>query len=250
MKPPENNSTPRKFAISDIHGCLDSFQELLELIKFNINDELYLLGDYIDRGPASKGVIDHILYLQEKKYKVKCLLGNHEQMLLSSLAEVNDGSGLLKYRSWLMNGGDTTLESFGIEEVTELDKKYIDFFENLAYYYEVDDYLLVHAGFNFSNASTLDHIFEDKEAMLWIRRWYNDINYEILGERTIVHGHTPTPYNVIEGILATEMLFLDIDAGCAYTRYPQLGRLCAFDMTNKELYFQKNTDVMTKDFVN
>jgi fructose-1,6-bisphosphatase len=50
----------RQFAISDIHGHLKTFQALLKRIDFTVHDELYLLGDFIDRGPDSKGVIDHI----------------------------------------------------------------------------------------------------------------------------------------------------------------------------------------------
>ncbi|MEO0876095.1 MAG: metallophosphoesterase, partial [Bacteroidota bacterium] len=65
----------RKFAISDIHGCLKTFEALLDQIQFTTQDELYLLGDYIDRGPDSKGVIDLIWKMQADGYQVKCLRG-------------------------------------------------------------------------------------------------------------------------------------------------------------------------------
>ena len=74
-----------KYAISDIHGCIATFKTLLDKIKFSKEDELYLLGDYIDRGPDSKGVIDHIWYLQKSGYQVHCLRGNHENMLLQEV---------------------------------------------------------------------------------------------------------------------------------------------------------------------
>ena len=65
----------RKFAISDIHGCLKSFEALLDKIQLSTSDELYILGDYIDRGPDSKGVIDYIWKLEQEGYAVKCLRG-------------------------------------------------------------------------------------------------------------------------------------------------------------------------------
>ena len=69
----------RRFAISDIHGCARTFEALLDRIAFTSQDELYLLGDYIDRGGDSKGVLDLIFRFQKEGYAVQCLLGNHEQ---------------------------------------------------------------------------------------------------------------------------------------------------------------------------
>ena len=75
-------TTNRLFAIGDIHGCFDSFQELIEnKIQLSKNDRLVLLGDYIDRGPKSKEVIDYIINLQAKGYNIIALAGNHEVML-------------------------------------------------------------------------------------------------------------------------------------------------------------------------
>ena len=75
----------KQYAIGDIHGCSKTFKELLDKIGLIEGDELYLLGDYIDRGPDSKGVIDTIFELREKGFKVICLRGNHESMLLDAL---------------------------------------------------------------------------------------------------------------------------------------------------------------------
>ncbi|MFT5168289.1 MAG: serine/threonine protein phosphatase 1, partial [Saprospiraceae bacterium] len=63
----------KQYAISDIHGCAKTFKALLEQISFSKEDVLYLLGDYVDRGPDSKGVIDHIWQLQSEGYTVFCL---------------------------------------------------------------------------------------------------------------------------------------------------------------------------------
>ena len=68
-----------RFAISDIHGCAKTFEALLDRIALSTQGELYLLGDYLDRGPDSKGVLDLIFRLQREGYAVHCLRGNHEQ---------------------------------------------------------------------------------------------------------------------------------------------------------------------------
>ncbi|MEM9260991.1 MAG: metallophosphoesterase, partial [Bacteroidota bacterium] len=71
-----------RYAISDIHGCAATFRTALKTIAFSQKDELFLLGDYIDRGPDSMGVLEHIWTLQATGYEVTCLRGNHEQMLI------------------------------------------------------------------------------------------------------------------------------------------------------------------------
>ena len=71
-----------KYVISDIHGCIRTFEALLKMLHFSISDELYLLGDYIDRGPDSKSVLDLILSMRNKGYKIAALRGNHEELLL------------------------------------------------------------------------------------------------------------------------------------------------------------------------
>jgi len=74
----------RQFAIADIHGHLKTFKALLREINFTVFDELFLLGDFIDRGPDSKGVIDYIEELKQTGYTVYCLRGNHEQLCLDA----------------------------------------------------------------------------------------------------------------------------------------------------------------------
>ena len=223
----------RRFAISDIHGCRATFEKMLtEVIDFQKEDTLYLLGDYIDRGPDSKGVFDVIMNLQEKGYQVHCLMGNHEDMLLRAFQSE------MAADSWLMAGGDETLCSFGVEHWKDIPQKYIDFMENLSYYFELEDYLLVHAGFNFRYAEELNDLYRDEFAMLWLRYWYKDIKPEIIEGRTIVHGHTPTHFLLIEENVKYGGESFDIDAGCVYDG-PGMGHLCALDMDKKEVHFLK-----------
>lgn len=81
-------STSRTIAIADIHGCCRTFRRLLfDIVRLDKADTLYLLGDMIDRGPDSKGVIETILELHEEGYAIKPVRGNHEQMLLQAISE-------------------------------------------------------------------------------------------------------------------------------------------------------------------
>lgn len=238
----------RKIAISDIHGCLNTFKALLDQVGLSTSDELYLLGDYVDRGPSSKGVLDHIMQLRKDGYAVRCLLGNHEDMMVRSMSNFDE------LDMWLLNGGNPTLESFGVSYVEDVPKRYIDLIGEMEYFIEVDEYLLVHAGFNFAppnpksgQGDFLFRIFDplqDKKSMLWIRDWYPDLDQEWLGNRIIVHGHTPVLQNEIRKMsseLETNRV-LDIDNGGFATFQNGMGHLCAFDMTNRELFFQKNIE--------
>ncbi len=223
----------RRFAISDIHGCVKTFWALLEKVAFSKEDELYLLGDYIDRGPNSKGVIDLIWKLQDQGHKVQCLRGNHEQMMLDAREFP------AKYNMWYTQGGKETLQSFNRTLLEEVEPRYWDFLNNLPYYFEVDQYLLVHAGFNFKITDPL----QDQKAMMWIRNWYDQISKEWLGKRIIVHGHTPTSRINIDWL--TERLHsaqvLVIDNGCAYD-HPDLGTLAAFELNSQAIVFQSRMD--------
>ncbi|MEZ4773491.1 MAG: metallophosphoesterase family protein [Bacteroidia bacterium] len=239
----------RKIAISDIHGCLKTLKALVEnQVELTKNDQLYLLGDYIDRGPDSKGVLDYIMGLKESGFSVNCLKGNHEEMLVQAAEDSREIS------MWLYNGGQEALASFGTDSPSEVPEKYINFVKNLDLYYEVDEYILVHAGLNFVGEKPekdssqflwrLHNPLRDYKSMLWIRWWYEDIDWNWLQDRVIVHGHTPVETDEIWDMydLLEEDQVLDIDNGC-FARYKNgMGQLCAFDLTNRDLYFQKNIE--------
>ncbi len=220
----------RILAISDIHGCLNTFKALLRQIKFSKSDHLFLVGDFIDRGPNSKGVIDYIWELQTTGHNITCIKGNHEQMMLDSLVDLQQA------RRWLHHGGSQTLDSFGVDHLKEVTKKYIRWMQTLPHFALEEDYIFVHAGLNFDMPNPM----EDKNSMLWIRNWYSDVNFNWLGKRIIVHGHTPFKKTSIEEMFSKidHLQVLDIDAGCCFD-YEGLGHLCAVDLTNRALYFEK-----------
>ena len=224
----------RKIAISDVHGCQRTFVALLDKMAFTTADQLYLLGDYVDRGQDSKGVIDHIWALQKAGYQVECLRGNHEEIVLTAQHSLED------LEKWLETDGKRTMESFGVQRITDIPEPYLDFMRKLRYFLEVDEYILVHAGLDFDQFDPLSHL----DDMLWIRHWYAGIRYKWLGDRIIVHGHTPIQRQKIEIMLEhlDQQRYLDIDAGCVFWNFPvreDYGHLCAFDMTNRRLVFQK-----------
>jgi len=209
----------RLFAIGDIHGCFQPFKQLIETkINLKPTDKLILIGDYIDRGPESKDVIDYIIHLQKNGFDIVPLLGNHEAMLLE--AYVNKD----KILTWLFNGGAETLKSFKISNLLDIDSVYIDFFRSLPHYYSLNEFLFVHAGFN----DKITDPFEDKYTMLWhcSKKYANTI----LKEKVIVHGHRPQKADALVHTIASDRNIINIDTGCVYADKEGYGKLTAIDI--------------------
>lgn len=226
--------TNRRFAMSDIHGCCRTFRSMVEqTLQLTTNDTLYLLGDYIDRGPDSKGVIDYIWELKSRGFFVVCLRGNHEQMMLAArFNRMNNGL-------WENNGGDATLLSFGVRQARGIADEYANFFSEMDYYIELDDYVLVHAGFALHESQPL----ENEQAMMWVRPpdWYKRLALmRPFGEKIVVHGHTPQyEADIIESLTCKKIPAINIDAACAYK-----GSLCALDLNRCQVLFHPNIDML------
>lgn len=216
----------RLFAIGDIHGCFDQLKELIEeKIRITIHDKLVLLGDYIDRGPKSKEVIDYIIALKEKGFDITALSGNHEQMLLDAWEE-EDFTGI-----WMINGGKETLKSFGIKTVKDLEPDYLHFFRSLKLTVEIGKTLFVHAGFN----DEIDHPFEDTFHMIWKCR--KNYSHFLLKDKTIVHGHCTIPATTCDERIKANDRVINLDTGCVYVGYKGYGRLTALELQSREIYF-------------
>jgi len=215
----------RLIAIGDIHGCFDQFVSLTEnVLAIRKSDKIILLGDYIDRGPKIREVVDYILDLRLHGFNIVTLTGNHEFMLLDSVKGE-------KYLSvWFMNGGFDTLSSFGAGSVTDMEEKYMDFFRNLPFYYLQDDFIFVHAGFN----DDLPDPFSDTTQMIWSRREsYSNPKFD---GKTIIHGHTPVPISYCRELVESGSRIINIDTGCVYGRTGGYGYLTAIELNSRELF--------------
>jgi serine/threonine protein phosphatase 1 len=219
----------RLYAISDIHGCFDTFYELLiRQIDLKKSDRLILLGDYIDRGDKSKEVIDFIVDLDKNGFDITPLSGNHEAMLLESF----QNPGMLPL--WYMNSGMTTLHSFGIRDIRDIDKKYIDFFMNLRYYDTSGSFIFVHAGFN----DFAPDPFSDKHGMIWECSMQYD--NPVFKGKTIIHGHRPKTIEYVKGLINEKSKVIPIDTGCVYENEPGYGNLSALEVNSMTLISAKN----------
>jgi serine/threonine protein phosphatase 1 len=202
-------STPegvRLYAIGDIHGRLDLLESLLSLIERDQRGRavmpvvLIFLGDYVDRGPDSKRVVDRLIREFASPYTPVFLKGNHEDLLLSFLNDPVTGP------NWLYNGGDTTLLSYGVsletiqlaawggpQELVEavrqfkvvLPAAHLHFYEGLRLSCRIGDYFFTHAGVR-PNVP-LDQ--QSEHDLLWIREEF--LNSKDDFGAVVVHGHTP-----------------------------------------------------------
>ena len=206
MAPPHRPSSAapagsRLYAVGDIHGRADLLASLLEQIAADAArhpgaaKRLIFLGDYVDRGPASRAVIDLVLRDAPPGLETVPLMGNHEEMMLRFLEDIAVG------RTWMMNGGDATLRSYGVDPPTmfsgtsrlqeaqqdfaaRLPARHRSFLEGLAISHTEGDYLFVHAGVRPGVALERQH----PQDLLWIRD-------EFLGSdrdfgKLVVHGHS------------------------------------------------------------
>ncbi len=201
---------------------------LLEELRIQKTDSIYCIGDYIDRGNDSKGVVDFILQLRSEGYSVFTLRGNHEQLMMDSIKD--DAAKTL----WLLNGGSTTLKSFGIKSYAEIQPVYQNFFTETKFYFLVDQNIFVHAGLNFQHPDP----FDDTHAMLWIRDMQVDL--EKLNGRVIVHGHTPRTLDYI--LKQSDQQVINIDGGCVYGQNSRLGNLIAWNATEQKFHVVRNVD--------
>jgi len=218
----------RIFAIGDIHGCSKTFEAMLfDKIEIQKTDQIYCVGDYIDRGHDSKGVIDIILQLRSEGFPIYTLRGNHEQLMLDAFTNEE------AMEVWLQNGGLTTLESFGLDALNDLPDRYLSFFMGTKIFLEKDNYIFAHAGLNFYKQD----IFEDKEAMLWIRDF--DPYQPALKNRLLIHGHTPEPLSYI---LNQKGNCINIDGGCVHIHKKKFGNLVAIDVNERKFIALKNCE--------
>lgn len=175
---------PLTYAIGDIHGSLDKLQGLVARCAQHAAGRpmtWVFLGDYIDRGPQTRGVIDMLLTLQARSEasSVVTLMGNHEAMLLAVLERRGAA------RHWHQQGGLATLSSYGVTTADELPGAHVDWLRALRLSFDDGRRFFVHAGI--SPDRPLDA--QDDFDLLWIREPFLSGRRDY--GRLIVHGHTP-----------------------------------------------------------
>lgn len=210
-------------AVGDIHGCLRSMEAILQKLKPYYDRTFVFVGDYIDRGPASKEVVDYLIDFRDK---VDCvfLRGNHEQMLLDAF----NGD---KFNLWMMNGGRSTLKSYDSDgNSIKLSQEHREFYEETKMYYETEDYFFVHAGISPGKTIAESLVDEDEvHEFLWERSHLNA--FETPWEKTVVFGHTPRPKPILKDNM------IGIDTGCVYDR-AEYGKLTAVKLPEEEFIQQ------------
>ncbi len=180
------------YVIGDIHGCLDPLRRLMDQIHPSETDEVVFVGDYIDRGPDSRGVIDYLLTLRGRYI---FLMGNHERMFLDFL----QGKDRFLF---LYNGGTATVDSYG--GLSNIPAAHLAFLDRLLLYYETEEYFFVHGGIR----PGIPLQEQDPKDLLWIREEF----YAYPGRypKTVVFGHTP----MREVLMEKDRI--GIDTACVY----------------------------------
>ncbi|MGE5848552.1 MAG: metallophosphoesterase family protein [Candidatus Methylomirabilota bacterium] len=198
---------PTTYVIGDIHGCLRPLQRLLGKIAPQPGDEVVFIGDYIDRGPQSREVVEHLLGLP---FRCVFLMGNHEKMLLDYLDGKDEGL-------FLANGGLETIQSYG-GHVANIPPTHLRFFRDLKTMYETPHYLFVHAGIR----PLISREKQIEEDLVWIRQEF----FQFIGRypKPIVFGHTP----LRQVLMAPDRI--GIDTACVYG-----GKLTCLKLPTREI---------------
>lgn len=208
------------FAIGDIHGCISELDRLVAQLDIDAwDDTLVFIGDYIDRGPDPKEVIDYIIDIRRSIRNVVCLSGNHEDMFLNYCLDRRDEE------LYMSNGGMRTLASYGFtREGTEeliLPESHREFFTSLQTYHETEDYIFVHAGLR----PGIPLHRQDREDLLWIRFEFINSSYDF--GKTVIYGHTPISLN--KPLIDKNKI--DIDTGAVYG-----GKLTCIELPEVKIY--------------
>jgi serine/threonine protein phosphatase 1 len=179
----------RIYAIGDIHGYFNKLEGLLRQIHPDPGeDQIVFLGDYIDRGPQSREVVERVLQVRRMFPRTVCLMGNHEFTLLDYLTYRKDPW------TFFLNGGVETIHSYdltGDDIESKMPSDHLAFFNALRPYYETEDYIFVHAGLR-DGVPLSEQTLDD---LVWIRREFIECRADF--GKTVVFGHTPFPRPLI-----------------------------------------------------
>lgn len=204
--------------IGDVHGCATELRALLALLPLGRDTRIVFVGDYVDRGPRSRDVIETILELSASHHVVP-LLGNHEAMLLDFLDQPDTPAGGI----FIVNGGSATLASYGDDRGSyAIPPLHRQFLQGLALTHEDDDFFFVHAGVPDVPLARLC-AKRHRMTMLWVREPFLRSRYP--WDKIVVHGHTPVPAAEVHARR------INVDSGCVFN-----GLLSAMCLRTGEVY--------------
>ena len=219
----------RIYAIGDVHGCLRELKKLWKQIQRDLEDrpiekhQVIFVGDYVDRGPECRAVIEQLISWQKAGEPITFIQGNHDYKFLRVINGI-DERGLIGFKRY---GGLATLESYGLSEKAvdkvlgenpgqkerdklgkrtkeAVGKAHIKFFENLVLWKEVGDFFFCHAGVN-PERELHD---QDNHDLIWIREPF--LSWDKPLQKVVVHGHTSCDEP------ETEKHRINLDTGCVY----------------------------------
>ena len=231
------------YVMSDIHGCFEEYQEMLEKINFNKHDTLYVIGDILDRGKHPLDIIQDMML----RPNIIALLGNHDLMAYYILNHLNmeithknvdnhlSEQFMKLYLSWIEDGGSTTLHQF--KQLSSHQRKAIlNYIQDFSLYEEItvndQQYVLTHAG--------IDHFQENKPLsdyditdFLFHRSDYGHIYYQ---DKWLVTGHTPTILirEDKQPLIYKKNHHIAIDCGCVFGK-----QLACYCLDNQKEYYVK-----------
>lgn len=220
------------YVVSDIHGCNLAFRKALKSIKLKKRDTLFVLGDLIDRGSDSKGVLDTVFLLLDHGFDIRCIKGNHEQMMLDSFDDITQKV------NWMKNGGKETLKSFLTSDLEKVPAKYIDFINSLPYYYNQDKFIFVHAAVNMK----IEDPYSDVRTLLWERKWERVYDENWLGDRKVIHGHTPTLKKEIVKTVENENPIICVDNGSYMNNRDGYSSMCILNLDSMTVHFENKLE--------
>jgi serine/threonine protein phosphatase 1 len=214
-------SRARTFVLGDIHGCADEVDRLLDALAPATADTVVFLGDYVDRGPSSRAVIDRLLRLRHEGPRCVFLKGNHEDMFLAYMGEAGAYG-----EAFLFNGGEATLRSYGLAGqppggvAARLPEDHLQFLRALEMRFRHGSFLCVHAGVAPHRA--LDD--QNDEDLLWIRDAF--IAHPHAFGCTVLFGHTPH-----RDVLLDQPYKIGLDTGLVYWN-----KLSCLELGEQRLY--------------
>lgn len=222
-----------RYVSTDLHGCLATFRYLLEhALQLQPTDELYLLGDYVNKGPDSRGVLDYLMSLTARGYQVHCLRGNHDQELL-------DAAQGHYHLTWASAADrQLTLTSFGIVRPEDIPERYLRWLNELPYQLDIPGFTLVHAGYDFRLPP--ERMRTDWHTMLNVKQFTFDAAR--LQGRRLLHGHVPTPTAEVKRHVQIQAGSIGLDTGCVYRHNPELAHLAALNLDTLELTLVPNKE--------